>query len=100
MIVSLVQARFTGFQFDITAEKTNILAQFAKILGLVLLYTVCSWCVTALMSGEAGFKTIYISTCYALTPLIIFYPIAIVLSNVMAKDESNIYSLFLTVALI
>ncbi len=100
MIVSLIQARFTGFQFDITAEKTNILAQFAKILGLVLLYTVCSWCVTALMSGEAGFKTIYISTCYALTPLIIFYPIAIVLSNVMAKDESNIYSLFLTVALI
>ena len=46
------------------------------------------------MSGEAGFKTIYISTCYALTPMIIFYPISIVLSNIMALDEGNLYSLF------
>ena len=94
MIASLVQARFTGFAFDPTAETTNIVMEFAKLIGLVLLYSVCSWCVTALMSGEAGFKTIYISTCYALTPMIIFYPISIVLSNIMALDEGNLYSLF------
>ena len=100
MVISLVQARFTGFAFDPTAESTNMLLEFAKIIGLVLLYSVCSWCVTALMSGEAGFKMIYISTCYALVPMIIFYPISIVLSNIMALDEGNLYSLFISVALI
>lgn len=100
MVVSLIQARFTGFSFDPMAESTNMALEFAKIIGLVLLYSVCSWCVTALMSGEAGFKTIYISTCYALTPMIIFYPISIILSNVMALDEGNLYSLFITIALI
>lgn len=99
MIISLIQARFTGFAFDPTAQTTNIVMEFAKILGLVLLYSVCSWCVTALMSGEAGFKTIYISTCYALTPMIIFYPISIILSNVMTLDEGNLYSLFVVVGL-
>lgn len=99
MIVSLIQARFTGFAFDPLAEKTNILFEFIKILGLVLLFSVCSWCVTALMDGEAGFKKIYMSTCYSLTPMIIFYPISIILSNVMTLDEGNVYSLFIVIAL-
>ena len=99
-IMSLLQARFTGFVFNANAEDVNILAEFAKICVPVLLFSVCNWCVTSLMAGEGNFKAIYMSACYSLTPILFLYPIAIILSNVMVLEEGDFYSVFVSIALI
>lgn len=99
-IMSLLQARFTGFIFDAEAEDVNIIAEFATICLPVLLFTICNWCVTSLLAGEGNLKAIYMSTCYSLTPIIFLYPVAIVLSNILTLDEGDFYSVFITIALI
>lgn len=99
-IMSLLQARFTGFIFDPNAEDVNILAEFSKICLPVLLFTICNWAVTSLMSGEGSLKAIYMSTCYSLTPILFLYPVAILLSNIMVLEEGDFYSTFVTIALI
>lgn len=99
-IMSLLQARFTGFVFNANAEDVNIFAEFAKICVPVLLFSVCNWCVTSLMAGEGNFKAIYMSACYSLTPILFLYPIAIILSNVMVLEEGDFYSVFVSIALI
>lgn len=95
----LIQARFTGFIFDSTAQHTNIFMEFFTVVGPLLLFAVCNWCVTSLMNGEGNFKAIYISSCYALTPMIILYPIATIISNVMVQEEGDFYTVFITLAL-
>lgn len=99
-IMSLLQARYTGFIFDANAEDVNIIAEFAKICLPVLLFTVCNWAVTSLMSGEGSLKAIYMSTCYSLTPILFLYPVAILLSNIMVLEEGDFYSTFITIALV
>lgn len=99
-IMSLLQARFTGFIFDAEAEDVNIIAEFATICLPVLLFTICNWCVTSLLAGEGNLKAIYMSTCYSLTPILFLYPVAIVLSNILTLDEGDFYSVFITIALI
>ena len=99
-IMSVLQARYTGFIFDAHAEDVNIIAEIATIVLPVLLFSVCNWCVTSLMAGEGSFKAIYMSTCYSLTPILFLYPIAILLSNVMVLEEGDFYSVFISIALI
>ncbi len=95
----LVHARFTGFIFDSTAQHTNIFMEFFTVVAPLLLFVVCNWCVTSLMNGEGSFKAIYISSCYALTPMILLYPISTIISNVMIEEEGNLYTVFITIAL-
>lgn len=99
-VMSLLQARYTGFIFDAYAEDVNILAEFAVIVLPVMLFVVCNWCVTSLMAGEGSFKAIYMSTCYSLTPILFLYPVAILFSNIMILEEGDLYSIFVTIALI
>jgi len=96
--MSMILSRFTGFIFSPRADMTNFVAEFATVILPALLFVVCNWCVTSLMEGEAGLKQIYIGTCYAFTPLIIFYPFAILFSNIMLKDEGDFYSVFISIA--
>lgn len=99
-IMSLLQSRFTGFIFNPNAEDVNLLAEIATIVLPALLFVVCNWCVTSLMSGEGSFKAIYMSTCYSLTPIFYLYPVAIILSNVMVQEEGDLYTVFVSLALI
>lgn len=99
-LISVLQARFTGFIFDPDSESTNLIMTMLTLILPVLLFTVCSWAVTSLMSGEGTLKDLYIGACYSTTPVIILYPIAIVLSNIMVAEEGNLYQVFLTIALI
>lgn len=99
-LVSLIQARFTGFIFDANAEDVNIFAEVATICVPVLLFVVCNWAVTSLMNGEGSFKAIYMATCYSLLPIIYLYPVALIFSNVMVQEEGDFYIVFITLALI
>jgi hypothetical protein len=95
----LIQARFTGFIFDSSAERANIFMEFATVVAPLLLFVVCNWCVTSLLNGEGNLKAIYISSCYALTPMIFLYPIATIISTVMLQEEGEFYVVFISIAL-
>lgn len=98
-LVMALEAYATGFIFQSAAvTDVNPIVVLIKLAGPVLLYTVCNWCVSSLMDGEATFKQIYISTCYSLTPFIVLFPPAILLSNVMIADEGAFYSTLLIIA--
>lgn len=99
-LISVLQARFTGFIFNPEAESTNLIVTMLTLIVPILLFTICSWAVTSLMSGEGTLKDLYIGACYSTTPIIILYPISIILSNIMVEEEGNLYQVFLTIALI
>ena len=98
-IVSMLQSRYTGFIFNANGEYINIILELMKIILPVMLFCVCNWCVTSLLNGEGNFRAIYIGTCYSLTPIIILYPIAVIFSNIMVKEEGDFFTVFITVAL-
>lgn len=99
-VVSLFEARFTGFIFNPQGEYVNIILELLKIIAPVMLFCVCNWCVTSLLNGEGNFRAIYIGTCYSLTPIILLYPIAIIFSNIMVLEEGNFFTVFISVALV
>ena len=95
----MLQSRYTGFIFNANGEYINIILELMKIILPVMLFCVCNWCVTSLLNGEGNFRAIYIGTCYSLTPIIILYPIAVIFSNIMVKEEGDFFTVFITVAL-
>lgn len=98
-LVMALEAYATGFIFQSAAiTDVNPMVVLVKLAGPVLLYAVCNWCVSSLMDGEATFKQIYMSTCYSLTPFIVLFPPAILLSNVMIADEGAFYRTLLIIA--
>lgn len=99
-LMSLLQARYTGFIFDANAQYVNIFLEFAKIIAPLMLFCVCNWCVTSLLNGEGNFRSIYIASAYSLTPIIILYPFAILLSNIMVAEEGDFYTVFVSLALV
>lgn len=99
-IMSLLQARFTGFIFNAQAQYVNIILEMLKIIAPVMLFCVCNWCVTSLLNGEGNFRAIYIGTCYSLTPILILYPFAILFSNIMLKEEGDFFSIFVTLGMV
>lgn len=92
VVLIILHIRFTGFLFNpytissSTASNTVMIALF----GLAVLIT-ANYLVSTLAEGEGRFSDIYIGAVHALSPLIIFMPILIGLSNVLTLNESFLY---------
>ena len=101
IIVMFVNSYGSGFIFTgNNAILLNPLVVLFKILLPVLLYSICNWCVTSLMDGEATFKQILMSSCYAVSPIIALFPIATLLSNFMILQEGELYKMIMMLAYI
>ncbi|HIW75007.1 MAG TPA: YIP1 family protein [Firmicutes bacterium] len=97
----IFQTQVTGFIFNPTQpEDANFLIDLATLFIPLLLWVTSSWCVTSLMDGEGSFKTIVMSSGYALTPLVILLPVASLISNVMTETEGAIYYFLVALAYI
>ena len=100
ILVYLIYNLYSGYIFKFSSmESFTLLSGISTVLLPVFLWVTSNWCFTCLMNGEGSFKQIYITTCYSLTPLIIIYPIATVLSNVLLQDEASFVQMLLVVAL-
>ena len=60
---------------------------------LVLLWVVVNWAVCVLFEGKGRLKEIYITSCYSLTPLIIYSIIYIILSYFMTPSSVSFLDL-------
>jgi len=68
-------------------------------IGVLAIFVLCNYLVSAIKNGEGTFKNIYKFTGYCLLPIIICLPIAVGLSYVLTLTEKIIMDLLLQLAL-
>lgn len=82
----------TGFIFNnVVIERTILLNEALKIIIPIVLFVVANYLASSLLDGEGTFKAIFLTTIASLMPIIVLYPIIILLSNVITNSEGFIY---------
>ena len=89
-----------GYLFNPYGGGTSFIFETISILLPVLLWVTANWCLTTLFDGEGNFKDIFVSSSYALFPLILFLVPVTLLTNVASLDESKMISLLLTLSFV
>lgn len=101
VLVTIFAKRSTGYIFNFNDPKeANLFAEIIGVLAPLLLWCIVNWSITTLMDGEGSFRDIYISTAYAMTPVIIFTLVQTVFSWVLTQDGQEIYDLLGAVGVI
>lgn len=82
----------TGFIFNnVVLEKTILLKEAFKILIPIALFIVANYLASSLLEGEGTFKGVFLTTIASLMPIIVIYPIVILISNGITLNESFLY---------
>ena len=79
---------FAGFLFKTTPDGYfELINDFLMVFGVFFLLIICCYLVCTITDGESSFKDLFVGCAYALTPMLIFLPIKLVLSNVLTYNE-------------
>ena len=72
ILLYILRRQMTGFilNFNILNEM-NIFVEILSVLVPLGLWCLSNWCITTLVDGEGSFRDIFVTTAYALVPLII-----------------------------
>lgn len=98
-ITNILRSQYSGFLVNFTnPNDLNSLMEIAYVVVPVLFWCTANWSLTTLMDGEGKFKEIFMSTCFALIPLIIIHFPWIWLSNFISMQETAFYYLSNSVA--
>ena len=93
--------QYTGFLFNTrNLENLNIYFELASILVPFMLWCSVNWSLTTLMEGKGTLKEIFITSSYALTPLILINLPVTILSNYLTLQEGTFYHFFITLAIL
>lgn len=84
---------------DINPLSVDSLKELISVLLLYLLFCVSNWSVTCLMEGEGRMKDIAIAVGYAMTPMIVCYNIATVVSLYVTQDEAAFYAIIMGIGI-
>lgn len=94
VFVTIFAKRTTGYIFNYNDPvESNLFSEIIGVLAPLLLWCIVNWSITTLMDGEGSFRDIYISTAYAMTPMILFTLIQTVISWFLTLDGQEIYDL-------
>lgn len=88
------------FQKQGEMEDVYVTVAAAQILVPVLLWVVANWCLTSLLDGEGSLRDIYVMSCYALFPIVLFTIPVTLASFVLSLDESMYLSFFGTLPVV
>lgn len=69
--------------------------ELIAVLLLYLLFCVGNWSVTCLMEGEGRMKDIAIAVGYAMTPMIVTFNLATIISQYVTLDEAAFYTIIM-----
>ena len=84
-----------GYLFEsATLNKFSPWALATVLAVLLLLYCICNWALTTLLSGSATMKEIFMAAMYALTPITILNVPITLLCNVLVLDEAAFITFF------
>ena len=93
LFVELVLAEvFTGFIFNpIDVETISVSSIFTSSILVILLFVICHYLIASIVQGNGTFKDVFVSTICSFTPVIVFLPIVVLVSNFLTLNESFIY---------
>jgi hypothetical protein len=77
----------------------NSFADGGALLGILLLWSIANWSVTSLTDGEGKLKEIIMANCYAMTPMVLTFIPATLLSNILAEGEAAFYTMIIGIAI-
>ena len=88
-----------GFLYNkYEGTSVNYLLQISSIALPVVLWVVSNWCLTTLFDGEGSFTDVYITTCYALVPVVLLVLPTVMVSNFVTISEQGILTMIETIA--
>lgn len=91
---------YEGGSFNTHELATFSLAnEFIAFMGPIFLFIVANYLVCAVSNGEGKFKDVYQSTIYALSPLIVFWPLVVFISRYLTLNEAFIYEASMSILL-
>ena len=100
-IASVLNIVACGFLYSTTLLRNyNPLYTLGSTIGLILLWSVCNKLVCAMFEGKGNFKEVYVSTCYALVPWILFQFVRVILTHFLPLSTSGLITGIETVLLI
>lgn len=88
-ILSEISKYFSGFLFKTVQEgQYEVLNDAIMFFGVWALLVICCYLVCTIKEGEARFRDLFIGAAYVLTPMLVFLPIRILLTNVLTFNEA------------
>ncbi len=91
--------QYTGFVFNPRRlSDLNTVVEIGSVVLPFLLWSMVSWSLTTLMEGKGTFGDIFVTTAYALVPIILINIPLTVVSNFLTAPEGAFYYLGLTVS--
>ncbi|SFS03775.1 Yip1 family protein [Anaeromicropila populeti] len=92
--------QYAGFVVnDINPRTVNTVTEVIAIFAFVLLFSTANWSITCLMEGEGRFKDILTITGYSMTPMVLTFLPATLISQFIASGEEAFYYLLLFVSI-
>ncbi len=93
--------QYTGYIFNTrNATDLNIYIDIGSVLLPFMLWSLVNWALTTLMDGKGTFKEIYITSAYALTPIILINIPMTIISNYLIMPEGTFLYLMITISMI
>ncbi|WP_419874956.1 YIP1 family protein [Candidatus Pristimantibacillus sp. PTI5] len=92
-LARMIAILITGYAFE--TRETYEISFVHELIWIVvpwLTWTVSNWGVSAILEGEGKFKEVFVGSAFALVPYAIFIIPITLLTNILALDESSIYS--------
>lgn len=88
LLVMVLRFRYAGFLFNVRDLAHFSFARSAVFaVAPVVLFCIGNWSVTSLLNGSGSMRDIFISTSYALVPVVIAFPVIVLFSHVMTLQE-------------
>ncbi len=101
VLVLIARRQFTGTIINNNDPLTmNLLLQFTYVFLPFIVWCAANWAITTLMDGEGSFRDIYITSAYALVPVVVLNVPMVLLSNVLIEEEMTFYHLMDTVSIL
>jgi tetratricopeptide (TPR) repeat protein len=94
VIVTLIDTYGRGFLFQNTSRLNSVLIEITMILGIFFLFVIVNYLISSLSDGEGRFKDVFIASCYALLPIIIFTLPMTLISHILTYNESFIIQFY------
>lgn len=90
-----------GFLYNANrAQDFNILLQFAKTIGFLVVFIISNWAICTIMDGKGSLKEIVYTVMYALIPYVFTQLIRMGLTHVLTSEESVLISVITSIGII
>lgn len=77
----------SGFMFSVDITEYSVFNTFVAVFSLLMLFLTGNYLISSINDGRGTFKSIYINVAYAFSPVLIFMPFVIIVSNFSTIDE-------------